>query len=60
MAALALVRLCRGGGMAATAELQGKYQKLAQEYSKVSRARPRAAAAAPLQPLPAPPLLAVA
>lgn len=34
--------------MAATAELQGKYQKLAQEYSKVSRARPRAAATAPL------------
>lgn len=53
-----------GGEMAAAAELQGKYQKLAQEYSKVSgaRARPRCSAsggrrppdgAAPLQPFPA-------
>lgn len=54
-AALEPVRPCRGGGMAATAELQGKYQKLAQEYSKVSGAFPRA-----FQPLPVRPLLAAA
>lgn len=48
-----------GGAMAAAAELQGKYQKLAQEYSKVSgaRVRPRRSVSGrclpSLQPLPA-------
>lgn len=41
------------GGMAAAAELQAKYQKLAQEYSKVpgARARPRCSASAAAAPL---------
>lgn len=46
-----------GGAMAAAAELQGKYQKLAQEYSKVpgARARPRCSASGGRRPQPVPP-----